>query len=324
MSTSVRVLALLSLLQNHRFWPGGELADRLEVSPRTLRRDVEQLRDLGYPVQASRGVGGGYQLAPGGSLPPLVVDDEEAVAVVLGLRRIADGGVGGVAEAAVRALAKVVAVLPVRLRRTANDLQAALPRTDSGGRVHRQVDIGVLTSVAAACRDRETLAFGYRNRDGGESSRRVEPHTLVPHGSQWYLVAYDLAAADWRTFRLDRIVDITPSRRPFRPREIPGGDAAAYVASGFVRTVARYRVELTIDAPADRVRAEADQWGEVTELEDGRCRLVMYAETLDWVAFLLGSLGAPFEVHDPPELVDYLAGWAKLFGNSTPEGSRPA
>ena len=324
MSTSTRVLALLSLLQSHRFWPGEQLAARLEVSPRTLRRDVEQLRDLGYPVQASRGVGGGYQLAPGGSLPPLVMDDEEAVAVVLGLRRMADGGMGGVAEAAVRALAKVVAVLPVRLRRTANDLQAALPRTDSAADAHRPVDIGILTSIAAACRDHETLGFGYRNRDGEESSRRVEPHALVPHGPQWYLVGYDLGASGWRTFRLDRIADITPSRRQFRPREIPGGDAAAYVASGIVRTVAQYRVELTIEAPADRVRAEADQWGEVTEFGDGRCRLVMYAETLDWVAFLLGSLGAPFQVHHPPELVDYLAGWAELFGNSTPAGLRTA
>lgn len=255
MSASTRVLVLLSLLQNHRFWPGDELAHRLEVSRRTLRRDVEQLRDLGYLVQAHRGVGGGYQLAPGGSLPPLVVDDEEAVAVVLGLRHIADGRAGGVTDAAVRALAKVVTVLPMRLRRTANDIQAALPRVKAPGQAYGQMDIGILTSLAAACRDHETLTFAYRNHAGEESTRRVEPHVLVPRSSQWYLVAFDLRVGDWRTFRLDRIADIVPSRRQFRPREVPGGDPAAFVASGIVRTVARYLVDLTVDAPAARSRS---------------------------------------------------------------------
>lgn len=313
MSTSTRVLELLSLLQNHRFWPGDELARRLEVSPRTLRRDVEQLRDLGYPVQAHRGVGGGYQLAPGGSLPPLVMEDTEAVAVVLGLRRIADRGADNIADAAVRALTKVVAVLPARLRRAADDLHAAMPRSEQTASTRRDADIGVLTALAAACRDHEAVAFAYRKRHGEQSGRRVEPHALVPHGALWYLVAFDTGVGDWRTFRVDRVADVAPTRRRFRPRAVPGGDAAAFVTAGIVTASARHRVDVTIAAPADRVRAEAGQWGEVTEDADGTSRLVLHAESLDWAAFVLGSLGASFTIHEPPELADRLDAWAELF-----------
>lgn len=325
MTASVRILALLSLLQNHRHWSGAELARRLEVSPRTLRRDVEQLRDLGYPVRTSRGVGGGYQLAPGGSLPPLVVDDEEAVAIVLGLRAAASGGIGGIAEAAARALAKVVAVLPGRLRRTAADMQAAIPQTAWAGIQRREADIGVLAVVAAACRDRETVSFSYRARDGAETARRAEPHALVPYGSRWYLVAFDLAAADWRSFRLDRIAGIAPGRPRFVPRAVPGGDPVAYVASGVATASARHRVEVTVDAPAERVRAEAAQWGEVTELARDRSRLVLHVDSFGWVAFILGSLDAPFTVHGPPELTDYLAGWAERLrvGAARTDGIEP-
>lgn len=312
MSTTGRILELLSLLQNHRYWSGEDLARRLGVSPRTLRRDVEQLRDLGYPVETSRGVGGGYQLTAGGSLPPLVIDDEEAIAIVLGLRAASTSGIAGVADGAVRALAKVVAVLPVRLRRTANDMASAIPRPERRGAAS-EVDVGVLTAAAAACRDRETLRFGYRKADDSRSARHVEPHALVPYGGRWYLAAYDLDARDWRTFRLDRISDIEPGRRGFRPRELPGGDAAAYVVAGVSAIAGRYQVDVTVDVPADRVRAEVAQWGRVVEVTPGVSRLLMRVDTLDWVAFILGCLDAPFTVHEPPELLDYLDGWAERF-----------
>src|SRR5689334_19029463 len=197
-NTSARMLRLLSLLQTHRYWPGPELAERLEVSVRTLRRDVDRLRDLGYPVAAHRGVDGGYQLAPGAALPPLVVDDEEAVALAIGLRAAAQGAVAGIEESSVRALTKVVQVMPPRLRRRVDALRlATVPAVWATGPT---VDSEVLTTVAQACRDEERLTFAYTARQGERTSRHVEPHRLVSLGRRWYLVAYDLARHDWRSF----------------------------------------------------------------------------------------------------------------------------
>ena len=224
-NTSSRTLRLLSLLQTHRYWPGPELADRLGVSVRTLRRDVDRLRELGYPVEANRGVDGGYQLAAGAALPPLVLDDEEAVALAVGLQAAAQSGVAGVAEASVRALAKVVPVMPPRLRRRVEALRTAtVPATwgDSG----QAVDPGVLTAVAQACRDAERLECGYTAADGTRTSRLVEPFRLVPLGRRWYLVAYDLHRHDWRSFRLDRL------DAPHRTGASRRGSSAAAAASG--------------------------------------------------------------------------------------------
>src|SRR6266851_2217327 len=190
-NTSSRTLRLLSLLQTHRFWPGDELADRLEVSPRTLRRDIDRLRELGYPVDAHRGVDGGYQLAAGAVLPPLVLDDEEAVALAIGLRTAAQGAVAGIEEASVRALAKVVHVMPPRLRRRVDALRAAtVPAV--WATTGPTVDAGLLTAVAQACRDEERLRFAYTVQSGERTARHVEPHRLVSLGRRWYLVAYDL------------------------------------------------------------------------------------------------------------------------------------
>jgi predicted DNA-binding transcriptional regulator YafY len=184
-NTSSRTLRLLSLLQTHRYWPGAELADRLGVSVRTLRRDVDRLRELGYPVEANRGVDGGYQLAAGAAMPPLVLDDEEAVALAVGLQAAANGGVAGVAEASVRALAKVVPVMPPRLRRRVEALRmATVPATFADG--GPAVDPGTLTAVAQACRDAERLEFGYAAADGTRTDRLAEPFRLVPLGRRWY------------------------------------------------------------------------------------------------------------------------------------------
>ena len=212
MSTSARMLSLLSLLQTHRYWPGDELASRLEVSGRTLRRDVERLRDLGYVVDATRGVAGGYQLRAGGSLPPLLLEDDEAVAIAVGLRSAAAGSVGGLEETSVLALTKVIALMPPPLRRRMDALntQTDAPGPWSGGPV---VDAGLLTTLAQACRDDEPLEFGYTARAAEETRRRVEPHRLVSLGRRWYLVAYDRDRQDWRSFRVDRMTDAgTPGR----------------------------------------------------------------------------------------------------------------
>src|ERR1700753_1896408 len=204
-NTNTRTRRLLSLLQTRRSWPGTELAGRLGVSPRTLRRDVDRRRELGYPVEAQRGVDGGYQLAPGAALPPLVVDDDEAVALAVGLQAAAQGSVEGIAEASGRALAKVVQVMPGRLRRRVEALTAmTVPGAwDSGQRV--ALDPAALTTIALACRDAERIRFGYTAASGAQSQRHVEPHRLVSLGRRWYLVGYDLDRQDWRSFRLDRV-----------------------------------------------------------------------------------------------------------------------
>ena len=230
-NTSSRTLRLLSLLQTHRYWPGAELADRLEVSVRTLRRDVDRLRELGYPVEANRGVDGGYQLAAGAAMPPLVLDDEEAVALAVGLQAAAQSGVAGVAEASVRALAKVVPVMPPRLRRRVEALRTAtVPASWTGGPA---VDPAVLTAVAQACRDVERLRVRLRRRGrhahaSGTSSRSG----WCPLGRRWYLVAYDLHRHGWRSFRLDRLDAPRATGARFRPRELPADDAAAFVRAG--------------------------------------------------------------------------------------------
>src|SRR5512141_2586239 len=210
MGTSSRMLQLLSLLQTHRHWPGTELAGRLEVSERTLRRDVERLRDLGYPVHAVRGVAGGYQLRAGAAMPPLLLDDEEAVAIVVGLRAAASGMVDGIEDTSVRALGKLVQVMPPRLRRRVDALQShTVPAVFGSLTSGPTIDADVLTTLAQACRDDERLTFGYRNRGGDATDRTVEPHRLVSVGRRWYLVAWDLTRHDWRSFRLDRMGEAT-------------------------------------------------------------------------------------------------------------------
>ncbi|SFC91360.1 helix-turn-helix transcriptional regulator [Streptomyces aidingensis] len=318
-NTSSRTLRLLSLLQTHRYWPGRELADRLGVSPRTLRRDVDRLRALGYPVNAHRGVDGGYQLAAGAALPPLLVDDEEAVALAIGLRTAAQGGVAGIEEAAVRALAKVVQVMPQRLRRRVDALRrVTVPASWNGaGPV---VDGGVLTTVAQACRDEERLRFGYRARTGEESLRYVEPHRLVSMGQRWYLVAYDLPRQDWRSFRLDRVTGPEATRERFRPRELPAADAGEFVRRSIGAIQAEYTVEIRVRAAAGPVRAQVGQWAEVTEEGPGVSVLRMTTHSLDWPVLAAGSLGAEFEVLGPPELLARVREWSRRLARAAGHG----
>jgi predicted DNA-binding transcriptional regulator YafY len=317
MNTSARMLRLLSLLQTHRYWPGGELSERLDVSPRTLRRDIDRLRELGYVVDAVRGVAGGYQLRAGGQLPPLLLEDEEAVAIVVGLRTAAAGAVAGMEETSVQALTKVTALMPSRLRR---QLDALRTQTDNlpwgGGPV---VDAATLTTLAQACRDDEPLRFTYTAREADPTERWVEPHRLVSLGRRWYLVAYDRDRQDWRSFRVDRIEGARLFGARFRPRELPADDALAFVQAGIRRMPQKYDVRARVAAPAERVRRAVGHWGTVTPDGDGTL-LEMNVDDLQWPVMVLAQVGADFEIEGPAEL---RRACAEIAGRFARAGSAP-
>ena len=313
---------MLSLFQTHRYWSGAELAGRLGVSVRTVRRDIDRLRELGYPVEADRGVDGGYELAPGATLPPLAVDDDEAVALAIGLRAGARGAVAGIEESSIRALTKVMQVMPPRLRRRVDAFNAVtVPAVGGTG---PSVDAALLTAVAQACWDEEVVRFAYTGRGGETSDRRVEPHRLVSLGRRWYLVAFDLAREDWRSFRLDRLRDLQGTGGRFRPRQLPADDAAAFVRAGIANAPATHTVEALVHAPASRVRAALGHWGAVEVIDESRCRLRMTADSLDWPALALGAVGAEFEVLGPPEMIERIREWGDRFRRATRADPRDA
>lgn len=318
MSTSTRALELLGLLQSRRHWPGDELARRLGVSQRTLRRDVDGLQELGYPITTTRGTGGGYQLSSGASLPPLVLSEDEAAAVVLGLKEVASGIHPTSGEAAVSAMAKIVQVLPARIRRRIDSLRGVAtvrvdrPRTNI-------TDVASLTTVALACRDHETLRFDYRARDDRFSRRSVHPHRTVSVDQRLYLVAWDLDRSDWRTFRIDRIEDPVRSGTKFEPRQLPASDPVEFVHRQIRLMPARYPVRATVRASAERVEREVAQYGSVEPLDDTTCEVYIPAESLDWAAFCLAAIEAPFTVHGPPEAIDYMRGWGERLTAATEE-----
>lgn len=309
--TSARLLSLLSLLQARRDWPGALLAERLEISPRTVRRDVDRLRELGYPIVAFKGPDGGYRLEAGTQLPPLLFDDEQAVALAVALRLAATAG-AGIEEAAARALTTVRQVMPARLRHRIDTFQVTV--VDPAARPGTQVDSGVLTVLGAAVHAREVLRFDYppaapagavdENR-AGPAPRRVQPHHLVTWGGRWYLVAWDLEREDWRTFRVDRIVPRTPTGPRFSPRELPGGDVAAFVVGRFRGSAGSgdwpCRGEVILDRPANVV-AGYTRDGVVEELGPNRCRLVLGSWSWPGLAASIGRFDADIEVVGPTEL----------------------
>jgi predicted DNA-binding transcriptional regulator YafY len=318
MNTSARMLRLLSLLQTHRYWPGGELADRLDVSPRTLRRDVDRLRELGYVVDAVRGVAGGYQLRAGGQLPPLLLEDEEAVAVAVSLQSSAAGGTPGMEETAVQALSKVVALMPPRMRRQMDALRSQTERLPwSSGPA---LDPALLSTLAQACRDSEPIHFTYtaapRHEQSSEPTDRwVEPHRMVSMGRRWYLVAYDRDRQDWRSFRVDRITEPRTSGQTFRPRDLPAEDALSFVQAGIRRMPHRYAVRVLLDADPDQVAAVVGRWGTVSGTP-GDVVLEMSVDSLEWPMFVLANLEANFSVESPPELVEAVSRVAERFERS--------
>ncbi len=301
--TSARLLALLSLLQIRREWTGQELADRLEVGPRTIRRDVDRLRSLGYPVLAAPGVAGGYRLSAGGELPPLLLDDAEAVAVAVGLRTAALGSIAGIEETSVRALAKLEQVLPSRLRRRVSALGDATSAFATDG---PRIDADLLAALAAACRDVDRLHFQYVARNDRASRRSTEPSAVVYSGYRWYLVAFDLDREDWRTFRIDRIRGRVRTGGRGRRRTVPGGDAAAFVKSqlraGGEAGGQPGRIRLCLPA-ADAERRVPNRYATVAAEGDDACvvstRGPWSRQFLVWMALL----DVPMEVLEPPELV---------------------
>jgi predicted DNA-binding transcriptional regulator YafY len=295
--TSARLLKLLSLLQQPKEWSGAALAEELGVTARTVRRDVDKLRNLGYPVDAVPGVAG-YRLGAGAALPPLLLDDEEAVAVAVGLRAAANGTVAGTEESSMRALTKLEQVLPSRLRHRIALLQQVAV-TPAGG---PPVQPDVLLAVAAACRDHQQLRFDYRNHDGTSARRRTEPHRLVHTGRRWYLVAWDVDRDDWRTFRVDRLEPRIPTGPRFTPREVP--DLATTnrgVAYGGYRHHARILVHASAAEATDRYGPNV---ATVTAIDENTTLVETGANELAQLALYLGVLGLPFEVQDPPELID--------------------
>src|SRR5437868_4042956 len=300
LETSARLLRLLSLLQARRDWTSAELAVRLDVTTRTIRNDVARLRALGYPVDARPGVAGGYRLGSGSSLPPLLLDDEETVAVAIGLRTAANGSVAGIEEASVRALAKLQQVLPSRLRhRVSAFVSSALPVPSRGP----QVDPDVLTLIASACRDHERLRFDYRSHSGTASRRSVEPYRLVNDRRRWYLVAWDEDRDAWRTFRVDRIEPRPPAGPRFNPRALPPDrEIAAQVARGAGEATWQYRARVIVHAPAAHVRKRLPIPVAVDSLGDDRCAFEPGSDHPQMLAPYLGLLGARFTSVDSPEV----------------------
>ena len=315
MNTSARMLRLLSLLQTHRYWPGSELSDRLEVSPRTLRRDIDRLRELGYSVDAVRGVAGGYQLRAGGSLPPLLLEDEEAVAIAVGLQTAASGSISGMEETSVQALTKVIGLMPPRLRRQMDAIRSQTENLPWRG--GPELDASLLTTLAQACRDAEPLRFTYTAREAEPTERWVEPHRLVTLGRRWYVVAYDRDRQDWRSFRVDRISEPRTTGQRFRPRALPAEDAVTFVQSGIRRMPQRYAVRVRIDAPVASVATAVGHWGTATGT-DGDCLLEMNLDSLEWPVVVLMGLDADFTVETPVELVELLDRAARRFAAVRP------
>jgi predicted DNA-binding transcriptional regulator YafY len=314
LETSARLLRLLSLFQARRYWSGADLSERLEVTPRTLRRDVDRLRSLGYPVNSTSGVDGGYQLGAGATLPPLLLDDDEAVAVAVGLRTAASGTVTGIEEASVRALSKLEQVLPSRLRRRVTSLNAFIVPLASGGPT---VPAEILSVIAGACRDCEMLRFGYRSREGAASTREVEPHRLVHTGRRWYLAAWDTERKNWRTFRVDRIEPKLTTAARFMPREPPDGDFAAYVSRSVMYTPNPHHAKVTLHASVEMVAERIPHSGEVLEaIDDHTCVLHTGAHSLDSLSVYLALIGFDFEVHEPPELIERIRWLARRFARA--------
>lgn len=320
--TSARLLALLSLLQARRDWPGALLAERLDVSPRTVRRDVDRLRELGYPVAAFKGPEGGYRLEAGRELPPLLFDDEQAVALALALQAVTTTG-AGVEEAAVRALTTLRQVMPARLRHRLDTLRVTAVDPATSGRGERAGG-GTLMAIGAAVHAREVLRFDYT---GSETPRRAEPHHLVTYAGRWYLVAWDLDREDWRTFRADRITPRVPTGPRFTPREVPGGEVAAFVAGRFQGAEAPgdwpCRGEVVLRTAAATV-APYVRDGLVEALGPDRCRLVLGAWSWTALAAGLGRFDADIEAVGPDALREAFARLSRRYADAATAPRPPA
>lgn len=301
--TTERVLRLLSLLQRRPSWTAAEISAELGVTDRSVRRDVERLRSLGYPVRATAGVGGGYQLGAGARMPPLLLDDQEAMATALSLRLAAGGTVAGAEEAALQALTKLDQMMPPRLRAEVRALHSATGALTGPA---AQVSAEVLLTLARACREAVRVRFRYAARDGGQTNRTVEPVQMITTGQRWYLMAYDVDRDDWRTFRLDRMDEVETTTWRFRPREHP--DPAEYVQNAVTAAPYRYVARVRLRASAEEVGVQIPpQVGRVEEDQDSWCLLIAGADDLEWLAVHVARLGYDAQVLEPVALRDAAA-----------------
>jgi predicted DNA-binding transcriptional regulator YafY len=310
-STPARLLQLLALLQTRRQVTSAELADQLEVTTRTIRKDVQRLRDLGYPIHGAPGVAGGYRLGVGTKLPPLLLDDEEAIAIAIGLQTATAGSVGGIQEPALRALTKLDGILPAALGRRVSSLTEAISTVPSAAPL---VDPAVLATAASAIRDRELLRFDYHRHDGPVAHREAEPHRLLHTGRRWYLVGWDTAAQAWRTYRVDRMAITLPNGRRFAPREPPSGGFDAYLTDGLsVRTwpvVGRFLMH----APIEQLRGKAHLTeGMLSPVDDNHCILTVGADSEAFLFILVGIYDCDFTVLDPPGAIRRAAALAERY-----------
>jgi predicted DNA-binding transcriptional regulator YafY len=304
LSTAARLLRLLSLLQSQRSWAGADLAERLEITPRTVRRDVDRLRSLGYPIEAQSGVAGGYALQAGAHLPPLALADDEALAIALALRTATNALSASIGEAALRALAKLERVFPARLRRRAHALRDTIFLLERAG---SSVDTELLTLLAEACDGRCVVAFGYTSRASTRTERVVEPAGLV-HTGRWYLVAFDRDRDDWRTFRVDRIADGVALGATFTPRPLPElGDLRGFVSRSLSVAAYPHQVVAILHAPAEQVAARlSPSTAMVERLGPQRTQVSLGASSLVGLAAWIASFEVDFEVVEPPELIEAL------------------
>jgi predicted DNA-binding transcriptional regulator YafY len=303
LETSARLLRLLALLQMRREWTGAELAERLDIGARTVRRDIEKLRTLGYPVEATSGRSG-YRLGMGAQLPPLLLDDEETVAVAIGLRTAAVSSVTGIEESSIRALAKLEQLLPSRLRHRINLLTAMTEAVPPSGAT---VDPNTLIAIAGACRDQHQLRFDYLSHDGAATRRTVEPHRLVHTGKRWYLIAWDIEREDWRTYRVDRLTPRVPTGPRFEFREPPDVDLTRYLSGGVTTNAYRYRARITLHVPIDAAAQRISPHVGVLESSgDQHCVLRTGSNSLDELALHVGLFQFPCTVHEPADLIEHI------------------
>ncbi|WP_401000145.1 helix-turn-helix transcriptional regulator [Agromyces sp. GXQ0307] len=325
-ATTSRTLDLLSLLQSHRHWTARELVDRLGVSERTLRRDVERLRELGYAIESTRGVAGGYRLAAGTGLPPLLLTDDEGVAIAVGLRSQAAAGLRGAEHTTFSALAKIEQVLPPALRRRIEALQAvAAPAgafgPGSGARPAPSVDSDLLGRLALCCRDAERIRMKYTDATGASSTRSIEPHRLVPLGRRWYLLAWDRDRDDWRTFRLDRIDDVFQTRVRFAPHPLTDDEALERVQRAVRWREQAVRASVHVAMPVEEFRERLGWWARdaVTAPDGSGTVWPVEGESVAGVAAALLWVpeGVGCRVDGPPELLAYLRAQAARFAAAT-------
>jgi predicted DNA-binding transcriptional regulator YafY len=294
LETSARLLRLLTLLQSRASWAGPELAARLEVTPRTLRRDVDRLRSLGYPIEGATGVAGGYILGPGASLPPLSLDEDEATAVFVGLHAAAGTGVTGASTSAMRALAKLERVLPTRLRKNLRTLHSSV--LEVGDRP-RHLSLANVSELAGACSERLVTRIKYTAHGGATTDRRVEPFRLVRVGALWYLVAWDPSKDEWRTFRLDRIASLERQSERFKARPPPGDDLVEYVTRSLSSSLYPHQAKVLLHAPIEEVRRRiGPRDGLFAHVSETTCTMELGAQTLDVLAARILWLGVDFEV----------------------------